>query len=341
MLDTAPGTFAATRVVSTDNGGSAFSLANGVSATLVDVRGERSGADGAGVKVVESDATIQRAFLVDNSGYGILATGAGTVTATDVYVAAPGVTPGVIMPAGVAIDGIDAASLSRVLVEDAAYIGILGQDSGAISASDVVVRRIAPDSEGTYGIGIVYNGNDTATLDRAEVSDTRLIGVNLAGDGAANDLRVSRTTSSDGSGYLGIGVFLEAADVTGARWVIEDSQNAGLGLNASDLTVSDLLVDGVEARPCVSTTCPEDGAASGVYVDSTSELTLSFFVVQGAVGVGVQSKGSATVADGYVRDGAYGTEASGTGVVVFDRLDVSGATAATPDVPQPVPTLDY
>ncbi|MDP2313044.1 MAG: right-handed parallel beta-helix repeat-containing protein [Pseudomonadota bacterium] len=345
IVNNAIGALTVSRAVFTDNEGEAISFQRGgMTATLTDIRAERSGAKGnggAGIYVAGADVTVERASLVDNATVGIVAMGAASVTATDVYVAAPALAPGSMGPAGIFVTGLESLALSRVLIEDVAYLGLYAELTSAVTVSDLVARRVAPDADDTYGVGVVLNGNDAARLERADVSDTRLAGVDIVGIAEIYDLRVTRTTSSAGFGYLGVGVLLESAQVTGARWVVEDSQNAGVGLNDSALTVSDVLVDGVAPRPCVATTCPEDGAATGVYLDRSSTLELSAFLVQDADGVGVQSRGTASLTDGYIREAPYAIEEAGNGLVTSSRVDVSGATAASPTSAQPAPTLVY
>ena len=339
-----PRTLLLSRVMSADNEGEAVAAEAGAYATITDLSALRSGLAGvvgAGVFVRDATVVLERAALVDNAGTSLYATEAALVTASDLYVAAPGAAATSGNGAGIYASGVEQLLLSRAVVEDVDLLGIYAGRSTEVALSDVVVRRVAPDLDDYLGVGLACFDVDAATLDRLDVSDTRLIGVDLVGVLEANDLRVTGTTSDAGGGFLGVGVLVEQAAVSGSRWVVETSQNAGVVVSASSLQLADLLVDGVSPRSCSTTTCPEDGGAAGIYVDADARLDLRSFLVQNADGVGVQCGGAAALTDGYVQWAPYATEESGDGVIEAVRLDVSGADASTPSTAQPVPSLDF
>lgn len=332
------------RVLCADNEGDAVAVEAGAQANITDLRALRSGLDGvvgAGVFVRDATVILERAALVDNAGTSLYATEGAALTLTDLYIAAPGAAATAGNGAGVYASGVELLDLSRAVIEDVALLGVYAGRSTEVALADIVVRRVAPDADDALGIGLACFDVDAATLDRVDVSEARQIGVDLVGVVDVNDLRVADTTSDATAGLLGVGVFVEQAAVSGSRWVVASSQNAGIAVSGSSLDLQDVLVDGVSPRSCSETTCPEDGGAAGVYVAADASLELELFLVQDADGVGVQSSGAAALTDGYIQSAAYGTEESGDGSIEAVRVDVSGADAATPSTAQPVPSLDF
>jgi hypothetical protein len=332
------------RVLSADNEGEAVAVEAGAHASITDLTASRSGLDGvvgAGVFVRDATVVLERAALVDNAGTSLYATEASSLTVSDLYIAAPSAAATSGNGAGIYASGVELLQLSRAVIEDVALLGIYAGRSTEVALTDIVVRRVAPDADDTLGVGLACFDVDAATIERLDVSEARLIGVDLVGVVEVNDLRVAATTSDASAGLLGVGVFVEQAAVSGSRWVVESSQNAGIAVSDSSLEVKDVLVDGVIPRSCSETTCLDDGGAAGVYVAADASLELEAFLVQNNDGVGVQSCGSAALTDGYIQLAAYGTEECGEGSIEAVRVDVSGADAAKPSEAQPVPSLDF
>ncbi len=344
LLVNGEGVVSMTRAVITDNEAEGIVFTKGATATLSDVRVERSGAlgdAGAGITLHNPSTVLTRAILADNVGFGLYVDTLASVTASDVEVSASGAEPTAFGSGGVVVTGAGDVSLSRFRVHDVGYVGMQLDTSTSVVIADIDVHDVSPDVDGQLGFGMALTGNGSAQADRLDIGQVSLAGFNAVGSVTVNDLHVSGVISGEDGGSLGLGVFLEDGDVTGARWLVEDSQNAGFGLTRSDAVVSDVRIDGVTPRSCAATTCTDDAGSPGVFVDASSNLELNTFMVGGTEGVGLQTAGDLTVNDGYVLDAAYGTEASGSGRIFRARVDVTGADAASPDAPQPVPTLLY
>jgi hypothetical protein len=129
-------------------------------------------------------------------------------------------------------------TLRDSLVEDCMHAGVL-VDGSDVTISGVIVRRTAPQVDGTFGVGLVVQ-NDTADSGRsnATISSSVLDGNSTSGfylvasDAVVDHLLVRGTTAEPSDGYFGDGVTVFAqvgpATLTMTASRIESNVRAGL-----------------------------------------------------------------------------------------------------------------
>jgi hypothetical protein len=168
--------------------------------------------------------------------------------------------------------------------------------------------------------------------------------VGFAGIGpiTIDDLRVTGVMSEPADGTIGLGVFLEpGAEVVGHRWIVEDTQSAGIGLTGATLDATDVFVGAVSPRPCAADDCADDPSAVGVYSDRSSRLDLTNFVLSGAATGGAWTDGLLYLTNGVIEDTPFGFGSGGRNDVNWDAVDTSGAGAQSPDAEIVSPSMAY
>ncbi len=92
----------------------------------------------------------------------------------------------------IALEGVE-STLTRVLVEDSADVGIELSDYSIVAAEQVTVRRTrsaacaataCADAPGGHGIGVYYDAR--LTLTGFEIDDSAFCGIHIAGGGQAD-----------------------------------------------------------------------------------------------------------------------------------------------------------
>jgi hypothetical protein len=286
-----------TRAVISDNAGGGALLiegANGVFADLVVARSQRVGGLGIGVDVGPGSISLERARFLDNEGAAMQALGAADLV--DVEVSNLNVPVGDRAGGFLVAEGGE-VTVRRLVAQDVGQFGFTAFVCGELTAEDLVVRRVGvggPADHGLEGFGLGVNvaENTNVTVSRVEVTDT--VGVGFAGIGpiTIDDLRVTGVMSEPADGTIGLGVFLEpGAEVVGHRWIVEDTQSAGIGLTGATLDATDVFVGAVSPRPCAADDCADDPSAVGVYSDRSSRLDLTNFVLSGAATGGAWTDG--------------------------------------------------
>jgi len=199
-----------------------------VQGTLPDENGEL----GYGLYVLGgASLTAQTCVLTENTTFGVLAIDAGTaVTLRQTIV--QDTEPDEWGFAGIGLDAFDGASLSAegCTVAGNSQDGVLASGSDTtVTLVETTVRDTRPDPEGQGGFGVVVYGGATLDAEACTISDNAAVGVFVADDGTAVELRETtiRDTLPAGDGFGGYGIQVsdgaslgaEGCEVTGSTAV--------------------------------------------------------------------------------------------------------------------------
>jgi hypothetical protein len=202
------------------------------------------------------EVNLERVWVSDTATIGVGAIG-GNVSAriTDTTIRATGLTGGDSTGSGAGLEVADGAFVSaeRLLVEDAAAMGILvqGNRGGA--------------SEGTTG------GTNRAEL-------------------ILRDTTVRSTRSIGADGTLGRGLHVEFGLVNGERVRFEGNREVTLMAFSSRVTLSDLTIADTLVAEC-GDSCPVDGFGHGFVMGPRSTVTIDVFEIATSPVCGVMVAG--------------------------------------------------
>lgn len=256
---------------------------------------------------------MRRTLIERASGAAIYATGASTLEASDVLCAATQRSGD--FAAGLGVLGGTNATLDRLAVLDAAWMGIVAISSGArIEARDVIVRRV--EIAQNLGEGLVAGEGAQVTIARLQIEDVHAIGAMAYGAGSMLTLSEARIERVRETTEHGVGRGVEAdvgATVHLSRAVIDDVVDTGVvsfGMleEGTSVSLEDVRVSNIRERSCVRSTCPTEGGGSGVAAVFGGAITARGLEVVGAplCGVQVAEAGSLDVESGTIRESSIG-----------------------------------
>jgi hypothetical protein len=327
------------RVLAEDSDGDSIIIEQGTVASVSDVRLRRSGllgGFGAGVNLNASTVTLARAVIEDEPFAGIVALG-GSVDASEVYISAGGLSADV--PFGYGVAGWDGAvvSLRTTLIEDVWALGLDMEEDVTLSAQDLILRGVRPSTALPYGLGVNTYGSVTVSLERVVIDGA--YGTGLTGLGGSTfsltDVRVSNIQSFEATGQYGVGMDNADGLTSLTRVAFEDVQGAGVYLVGGEATLEDVLVSGVSPQSCVTSLCPDDTSAAGVFIGAGAEASLDGVLIEDTT-VGLQVVGAATLRDGVLRTNTFGIEdVQGDLTIQSVSFDNNGEDRATEAQPAP------
>ncbi len=199
------------------------------------------GEDPAACLVAEGSGAVVAERVALRRCYGVAAyaqSGGARLSLTDSVVQGTrSRTAADVAPLGRALSAIDGTTmtLTRVLVEDNAELGVVASGEGtAVTMSSVVVRDIRPLANGRYGQGLFASEGARMTGDRVIVSESSAVGV-FSSLGASLSLTDSLITDVRAS-PLGLGNGATAIDATfnAERVVVRRVFNAAISAMHGD-----------------------------------------------------------------------------------------------------------
>lgn len=303
-------------------------MAVGATVTLTSavVRGTEAISDGTGWGLGASGAgsvTATRSLVDDTVTYGVVADGAGTaVTLEDVVVARAGFVGADFTGIGVATVEGASASICRAVIEGCAFAGLAVNGEGSsLEAEDVTLRDNA-------GPGAYVFESAAATIGRAVVEESGIVGV-VVESGATADLedltvRATRTLSvgDEVHGTYGRGVdAIGGARVTMRRALLDGNHEVSLYAAAEgSLEGSDVTILGTLPRECGA---PCEGRELGVGVCAILDARVAlerFEVSHNAVcGILIATGAEVDLRSGLVSDNPIGVNVQVEGYDL-DRL---------------------
>ena len=244
-------------------------------------------------------ATIRRSVLAGAEGWGLVL---GTFVNTgaeleDVVIRDVAAHP-TTGEEGHAIRMLPGTSLTarRVLVENVRSHGLFAQGAESVVLEDAIIRDVSPRaSNDQIGRGIGLEEDTAAELSRVVVERVHEVGIVVLGAGGsliARDLRVRDVESQIADGRFGRGVQIQGgATLDAERMAIERAREIALGVSDGTVTLRDVRVADVRARPLDS----DWGWGVGVWGAST--ITAERLWVDGARDIGVGLLGEAVELD--------------------------------------------
>ncbi len=284
-----------------------------------------------GAQVVLSDVLLER-----NTGAGISAIGASTVTALGVVIRDTRATADGILGNGRGVEVLWGASLDlqRSLVEDNRQAGIAVYGEGAEATLDcVVVRSTQPGIDGTLGQGLHVNEGASVHVTDSLFDENVTTGIAVYKEGTLATIHTSeiRNTRPDDHGTSGIGI-----TAMGAGPVIVDScrifGNERHGIfgrySGAVLDVTGSVIEG-------TLSASGDGVfGTGIWVQDGAEAEVadSLLSRNRSIGIGVEGDGSKVRIEGAVVRETQPNEAGDFGmglqVTLGGRLTVSDSLLA-------------
>jgi hypothetical protein len=268
-----------------------------------------TGADGAGVNVIESSQlTLERVF-VGRSHSASLGVTASTATLRDVVLHGAQRSVADDFTSGLQIDRGARVTVERVRVDQSDRIGVFINGAGSVlSGTDLIISesRCSPTT-GEDGAGLVVAGGGTAQLERAWLSKNRTVGVQV--DSAPSsafltDLLVE-DTDSDVGGQYGRGLHVQGGGLAIlSRAAFDRSRDVGLFVGSGSTVTADALrIDTVAKRACVAArSCDDVGGSSLVVLGAGSKAEVTAFSLAHSVQCGVElaQDGVATLSAGEI-----------------------------------------
>lgn len=148
--------------------------------------GAVTGAAGApGLSVSSGIAELERVAIDGASGWGVLVLLDGTVTGTDLQIAASRPpTPGGIGGYGIVVNTVSSVELERVRVDGSRTIGVALMDASRATFVDLAIERTqdaacAPDGCAAGGVGLQVGSGAQADLRRFAIAGSALAGLQL------------------------------------------------------------------------------------------------------------------------------------------------------------------
>lgn len=268
-----------------------------------------SGADGAGVNVIErSQLTLERTFVGRSHSVSV-GVSASSATLRDVVLRATQRSEADDFSSGLQVTKAARVTVERALIHRSDRVGALLDGVGTVlSGTDLTISesRCSPRT-GEDGVGLVVTAGATAELERTLLSKNRTLGVQVDGEASAvflTDLRVE-DTDSDVGGEYGRGLHLQGGGVAMlTRAEFTNSRDVGLFVGSgSSVTADSLRVDGVAKRACSAAgTCDDVGGSSLVVLGagSTAEVTRFSLARSAQCGVELAQDGAATLSAGEI-----------------------------------------
>lgn len=193
---------------------------------------------GWGVVVNQGSIVSLDRMLVEHSDYGLIVLQSASLAARDLSVVDGSI--GRRRPGGAILIGMSAAAtLERVLVEDATTVGLEVYARGVLDVTDLTVRGTRTVPAWGFGYGVIGDHAEAHFL-RAEVADNRgvgLIAFGLDARAALEDLVVRSSRPIDcgadpvaecvGIGGYGI-VAIDDSVVEATRFVVDDNDLSGI-----------------------------------------------------------------------------------------------------------------
>lgn len=243
---------------------------------------DATGIGGYGMRLqMPISVTLSRVAIVRATSIGVSSLGGPTLDASDLLVLSTreGVPSPDFEPTGVGLWSIDAsATVSRARVEGSVGAGVVCS-GGTASFADLAVLGTAASGDGAHGSGVQVIGGAQVDLRRAEVSDSRSVGIVVSDAGtvlSGGDVLVEDTLSRPSDGHLGDGFeILEGAEVDLAAVAISRSHRMGVDVAHSGTRASfeDLVIEETMPTECSGAVdCGFGdalGAAEGAAVSAT------------------------------------------------------------------------
>ena len=234
---------------------------------------------------------------------------------------------------------------SRLLVDTTTARGISLVAPTSVSLTDIVVTDTSGTPFGGDGQAIYARGWDYApvSITRASLVSGVTAGLELELVTATLQDVAVEGVGADPSGRYGYGLSARYADVTVENSTFTGVRYAGIMASTASLALTDVAVHDVTAQACATDSCPDDGAATGIYVTTDpgtdGAASLDRVLVDAAVGAGLQSDGASVQAtDLVVRDCAVGIDTV-SGAVTEQGVTLDGNAADSAAGVGPFPGL--
>ncbi len=220
---------------------------------------------------------------------------------------------------GIEIRAAADATMDAVVVRDVWSYGVQVTGGGRLGATDLVVRRVDPDSRGADGRGVVVTLGGVMVASRLSVSEATASGIRVVDPWSSfegTDVVVARARVPVAG--LGVSVLLGAA-VTLHRTVVEETAVAGINVHGDGtvLTATDLVVRDTRANS-------EGAFGNGLVVQELASASVGPALVERNAVVGVNAlRATLVLTDAIVRDSLAQPSDGFYGV----GLDLASATA--------------
>lgn len=274
---------------------------------------------GVGLRVAyKSEATVERAVLLQNYGTGICVEDAALTLSDGVVAQGTGSslqefdTLGMGVRIGDRYKGEEdtTASFQRLYISQADVAGLsinssinpsqpgkLG-DPSEVTVKDLTVDRTEPQVvDEDWGVGLLIEGpGHTLTLERAAITNSFAVGLSVSSNSSldATDLRITDTKPRKDIGRFGTGAqFLGGAQATLTHLFIARNQFFGLAIldAKTSVTANHAIIQNTEPNDpalCRGETCGDNlSAGGGIFVAASAELTLTNFNIQDNAWIGL------------------------------------------------------
>lgn len=271
--------------------------------------------NGLGIEVRASTATLTSVLVERSAGAGLFLIDEGTTTATDVVVHDVQVLEELAM--GIALT-TSALTLDRAMLLDTSFAALVAR-GGTVSCHDLVVRRVGTARGG--GLGVASSDGAHVEVTRFALAELHTMGALTVGEGAtllladgtirgvrANpELDIGRGVEAHSGGHVVLRA-VTISDVLETAVLAFGLTETGIVVPGTGIEMTDVHIDGIGERACVSTTCPTEGGGTGVSALAGAVIDATELHVDGAPLCGVQvfGGGSLDVRSGEIARSAIG-----------------------------------